>query len=160
MTSAEPVYEEKVSSARTEALFLALTSLFLLLLTWKLRVGNGGFLTIVFLCLASLFLFHSLNYRTLVIRLSSEWLALKFGIFTWNIELQNIEACRLDNVSLWRIGGAGIHFTFIRRRYRAFLNFLEHPRVVVTLKQKKGPVREIAFSTRNPEEIMGLIRSR
>jgi hypothetical protein len=37
-------------------------------------------------------------------------------------------------------------------------NFLEHPRVVIALKQKKGPVRDIAFSTRHLEEVMQLIR--
>lgn len=160
MSSDCPVYEEKVLSARTEWLFLALAFVFLSLLAWMLVVRGGGFLTIVFGCLFLLFLFYSLNYRTLVIRLSGEALTLEFGVFTWNVELENIEACYLDDVSLWKIGGAGIHFTFLRRRYRASLNFLEHPRVVITLKQKKGPVREVAFSTANPEEVIRVIRAR
>ena len=69
-----------------------------------------------------------------------------------------METCYLDGTSLWRIGGAGIHFSSFERRYRAMFNFLEYPRVVVALKEKRGPVRDIAFSTQHPEEIMSLIQ--
>jgi hypothetical protein len=37
-------------------------------------------------------------------------------------------------------------------------NFLEYPRVVLALKQRKGLVRDIAFSTRRPQEVMRLIQ--
>jgi hypothetical protein len=37
-------------------------------------------------------------------------------------------------------------------------NFLEHPRVLIALKVKKGLVRDIAFSTRQPGEVMRLIQ--
>jgi hypothetical protein len=100
-----------------------------------------------------------MNFRTLIIRLSSEFLKLKFGIFTWTIPLYNVEKCNIDYLPpLMRFGGAGIHFMYIRRRYRASFNFLEHPRVVIALKNKVGPVQDISFSTRQPEEIIGLIR--
>jgi len=46
----------------------------------------------------------------------------------------------------------------IKGRYRAYFNFLEYPRVVVTLKKRKGLVREIAFSTQRSTEIMSIIR--
>lgn len=36
-------------------------------------------------------------------------------------------------------------------------NFLEHPRRVVMLKARRGPVRDIAFDTRQPEEVMLLL---
>ena len=36
-------------------------------------------------------------------------------------------------------------------------NFLEHPRVVVGMKRKRGPVQEIAFTTRHPEEVLQLL---
>lgn len=72
--------------------------------------------------------------------------------------MDNIDYCFLDETSLWRIGGAGIHFSPIGGRYRAMLNFLEHPRVVVALKQKRGPVRDISFSTRHPEQALSFIQ--
>lgn len=69
-----------------------------------------------------------------------------------------IESCAVDNVPLKRIGGAGIHATSIQGRYRAMFNFLEYPRLAIGLKEKRGPVRDVVFSTRRPEELMDLIR--
>jgi hypothetical protein len=56
------------------------------------------------------------------------------------------------------MGGAGIHFISVRGRYRVSFNFLEHPRVVIALKKKRGLVRDVSFSTRHPDEVLQLIR--
>ena len=153
------IYEEKVTSNRTEMLFLSLTILFLILLMWRVKSGEFGILAIVFICLFILFLFYSVNYKTLIIRLTSESLKLKFGIFNWTVFLDNIEECHLDDIPvLMRMGGAGIHFMNIRKRYRASFNFLQYPRVVVSLKRKAGLVRDISFSTRRPNDAIRLIR--
>ncbi len=151
------VYEEKLSSPRTETLFVILAILFFLLFGWRAATTGSGLLTLTFLTLSGFFVFYALNYRTLRIGLTREALTLKFGIFTWTIPLENIERCFLDETSMWRIGGAGIHFSPIGGRYRAMLNFLEHPRVVVALKRPQGPVRDVAFSTRQPAEVIRLI---
>jgi hypothetical protein len=152
------IYEERVASSMTEALFVALALLFLLLAAWRATAAGLGLLTIAFLCMFGFFLFYSLNYRTLVIRLTPRTLKLAFGIFRWTVPLDTVEECHLDDTPMWRIGGAGIHFTIIRKRYRVMFNFLEHPRVVIALKRKRGPVRDVVFSTRRPEEIRQLIR--
>ena len=145
------IYEEKVTSNKTETLFLTLTILFLILLIWRVNSGDFGILAIVFIFLFILFLFYSVNYRQLIIQLTSESLKLKFGIFNWTVFLDNIEECNLDDIpGLMRMGGAGIHFMSIRKRYRASFNFLQYPRVVVALKRKAGLVRDISFSTRQP----------
>jgi hypothetical protein len=154
----EHSFQESLSSNRTEALFIALTIVFSVLSYWRMSAVGMTFLTGVFLFFALFFLFYSFNYRTLLIRLSEEALILRFGIFTWTIALTNIEDVYLCDISLWRIGGAGIHFTWIRGRYRAFFNFLEYPRVVVVLKEKKGPVKEVTFSTQFPDDVMKLIK--
>ncbi len=152
-------YDERVTSNRTEALFIALTLLFLLLLIWRVNVGRLNLLATVLFCLFVFFLFYSVNYRTLIIRLTSEFLKLRFGIFTWTVPLGNVEECRLDDIPvLMRMGGAGIHFMSIRKRYRASFNFLEHPRVVITLKKKVGPVCDISFSTRKPDDVVRFVR--
>ncbi|HEY59792.1 MAG TPA: hypothetical protein G4N92_03765 [Anaerolineae bacterium] len=152
-------YNERVTSNRTEVLFLALTILFLLLLIWRVIAGSLDVLADVFFCLFSLFLFYSVNFRTLIISITSESLKLTFGIFTWIVPLDNIEECSLDEIPMvMRMGGAGIHFMSIRKRYRASFNFLEHPRVVIALKRKKGLVRDISFSTRRSDDVLQLIR--
>jgi Ca2+/Na+ antiporter len=152
------IYQEKLSSNRTEVLFLALAVLFLLLFAWRFQTSGAGVLSALFLFFFVFFLFYSLNYRTLVIDLTAERLKLKFGIFSWTVPLENIESCYLDDVSLVRIGGAGIHFTFIWGRYRVMFNFLEYPRLVLRLKMKQGPVQGVVFSTRQPVQIEQLIK--
>jgi hypothetical protein len=106
-----------------------------------------------------MFLFYTINFRTLVLRLDRESLRLKFGLFCWKVPVKNIRECRLDKLpTVMRYGGAGIHFMLIRGRYRASFNFLEHPRVVIQFKEKVGPVRDISFSTRYPDEVIRLVQ--
>ena len=131
-------YNETLSSTKTHVLFIFLTTAFLALFLWRwLNVGWNSW-TITFLCIAAFFLFYVFNYRTLKIRITTETLQFTFGIFTWKIAISNIRSCYLDEDTIWRFGGAGIHFMWIKGKYRAFFNFLEYPRVVVTLKKKKG----------------------
>jgi hypothetical protein len=151
-------YEERLSSLRTEALFIALTLLPLAVFAFRFPSAGMDGWSIFLLAVVAMFLFYSLNYRVLVIRVGPNALRLRFGLFEWTIALQNIESCTLDRVSVWRVGGAGIHFTSIGRRYRALFNFLEYPRLVVGLKEKKGPVRDVVFSTRNPAQVMALLQ--
>jgi len=158
-TNDDLIYDERVTSKRTTVLFMALTLFFFLLLIWRVVAGSLDVLAAVFLCLFGLFLFYSANYRTLIIRLTAESLKLTFGIFTWTVPLDNVEESRLDDIPvLMRMGGAGIHFMSIRKRYRASFNFLEYPRVVIAFKRKVGLVRDISFSTHRPDDVLRLIR--
>ena len=154
------VYNEALSSTKTHALFVILTFVFLIFAIWRWLVSGLSTWSVTLTILAAFFLFYSPNYRTLKIRITSETLQLTFGIFTWKITISNIKNCYLDEDTVWRFGGAGIHFMFIKGKYRAFFNFLEYPRVVVSLKKKHGVVREIAFSTQHPEQVMGFIQSK
>jgi hypothetical protein len=158
MKMGEHLYTERVSSNRTEALFLVLMLLCLILSAWRMQASGMDTLTVVFFIFFLFFLFYALNYITLIIRVTQEYLELKFGLFTWRVLLAHIENTALDDTSLWRIGGAGIHFSPVHGRYRAMFNFLQYPRVVISLRKKKGPVKDIAFSTRYPEEIMRFIQ--
>lgn len=118
------LYKERITSNRTEALFLALSLLFFLLLVWRVRADGLDILAAVFFFFSVLFLFYSVNFRTLIICFTSESLKLTFGIFSWTVALDNVEECHLDSLPLlMKYGGAGIHFMFIRNRYRASFNF-------------------------------------
>lgn len=152
-------YQETVSSPWTEALFIALTVIFGGLAIWRLAVSGWAFLAILFTILAFVFLFYSINYRVLVIRLTPNALKLKFGIFTYRIPLANIQDCQLDEPPwLVKYGGAGIHFILAQGRYRASFNFLEHPRIVVSLRKKAGFVRDISFTTRHPDRLLAMVK--
>lgn len=152
------LYHEKLSSRRTTALFLALALLFLLLLSWRVSRAGQDILFYVFCAFFTFFLFYVFNYRSLRIQLSSRALHLKFGLFSWTVPLENIASFRLDHVPPFlRYGGAGIHFMFVDKRYRASFNFLEYPRVVIAFKRKAGPVQDLSFSTKSPEEVVRLV---
>jgi hypothetical protein len=159
MANKDVRYEERVSSNWTLALFIALTIIFFLLFMWRVNARSLDILAGVFLLLSAVFLFYTLNYRTLIIRLTAEALELKFGVFTWTVPLNNIEECQLDDdiPVVMKYGGAGIHFFSAHKRYRASFNFLEHPRVVIAFKEKVGPVRDISFSTRRPDDVLRLL---
>jgi hypothetical protein len=151
-------FEERLTSRRTEILLVTLTVLFLLVFAWRVTSSGPGLLSFTLIGLSGFFLFYSLSYRTLVIRMTPDSVVLTFGVVRWTVLLENVEHCALDETSLWRIGGAGLHFTSIRGRYRAMLNFLEHPRVVLALRKKRGLVRDVVFSTKRPEEVLRLVR--
>jgi hypothetical protein len=154
------VYSEKLRSKKTEILFITLTLLFLFLFIWRVTAGSVDFLADIYFFFFVCFLFYSLNFRTLVIRLTSESLKLSFGIFTWTIPLNNVGEIQPDDdlPLLMKYGGAGIHFMFVRKRYRVSFNFLEHSRVVIGLKRKAGLVTDISFSTCRPNEIIRLMQ--
>ena len=150
------LYHEKVTSIKTTALFLLLAVLCGFFFSWRLLGVRMDWLAVLLLVLACFFLFYTLNYRTLDIQLDEETIRLKFGLFTRRVPLTNIAQIKLDDQIPWlmRNGGAGIHFMFVNGRYRASFNFLEHPRLVITFKNKVGPVLDLSFSTRQPAMLM------
>jgi hypothetical protein len=152
------LYHERLSSNKTLALFAALTLTFCGLAFWRLTALPHDWLVTILLILTVVFLFYTINYRTLIINLTSDALTLKFGVFRWRMPLENIADCQIDNPPpLMRYGGAGIHFYTLNKRYRASFNFLEYPRVVVAFKRKAGMVRDLSFSTRQPDELIRII---
>ena len=152
------LYQEKLSSKKTERLFIVLMLVFaglavqsVLARGWQTTAGVLGFL-------ALFFLFYILNFHTLQIQITAQTLHLKFGMISWTVQRQNIATCCLDDLpKIMALGGAGGHFMFIRGRYRASFNFLEYPRVVIGFRQKVGPVVDLSFSTQRPEEILQLL---
>lgn len=153
------LYTEYVSSKWTSILFIALALLFGGLAIWSFTSSQSTFLKILTTVLAFLFWFYVINYRTLRIILTPQVLNLKFGVFACKIPLQNIQNCQVDDPPwYYKYGGAGIHFYYFGGRYRASFNFLEYPRVVVELRKKVFIVRDISFTTRQPEKVIRLVK--
>lgn len=157
--SQQQAYKERLTSNWTEALFIGLTLTFAALAWWQISGGGPDFFIGLFSFLTIFFLFYTLNYRTLLVSIDQQGLRLKFGVFSYTIPFDNIESFSLDQIPwLVKYGGAGIHFMSVRGRYRASFNFLEYPRVVIGLRKKSGLVRDVSFSTRRPDEILGLLQ--
>jgi len=153
------LYEERIRSNRTTALFAALAVVFALLLAWQLLRGDAGFTRSLLIVVVVFFLFSTLNYRMLHILLTPEALKLRFGIFSWTVPLGNVAGIEHDSLPwLMRNGGAGVHFMMIRGRYRVSFNMLEFPRVVIALRERVGPVVDVSFTTCRPEEVIARLR--
>ncbi len=158
---ADQIYQEKVQSLLTSFLFTLLALVFSTLFTWRVTVVGFRAFPIVCLVLALFFFFYILNYQTLRITITEEAVLLKFGLIRWRTSLKNIQTCKMDDSpNLIKYGGAGVHFAFVKGEYRAFFNFLEYPRILITFHHKQGLVQGLVFTTRQPEQVMEIIGSR
>jgi hypothetical protein len=155
----EPLYNETLTSNLTTGLFIGLGIISGGLCTWRIMAIHFDGLAGVLCFFACFFAFYTVNYRKLVIKLSSDMLKLHFGVFHWRVPVENIASCRLDDQLnfIERYGGAGIHFMLVDGKYRANFNFLDHPRVAITFKRKVGLVQELSFSTQEPYTILDKI---
>jgi hypothetical protein len=157
----EPIYTEKLQSNLTTGLFVLLALVFLALFGWRFTSVGWKFTPGLFLFLGVFFLFYVFNYRTLRIQISAKALILRFGLVRWETELENIQVFSQDDPPLWiKYGGAGVHFAMVKGIYKAFYNFLEGPRVVVTFKEKQGPVQALSFSTHQPDQVLEILEKR
>lgn len=157
---AEPLYYEKVQSPKTSLLFFILVVIFAALFTWRVSSVGFRYIPILYLFLGIFFFLYVLNYRSLIITITENCIFLKFGLIQWRTPLENIQNCELDDSpAIIKYGGAGVHFAFVNRIYRAYFNFLEHPRVMITLINKQGLVQALIFTTRRPEEVIKIINS-
>jgi hypothetical protein len=127
---------------------------------WRISTTRPGVWSWLLLLVSCFFAFYAANYRVLQISETPDALELRFGLFRWSVPWGAVEGWAQDDVSLWRIGGAGIHFTPVRGRYRIYLNFLEHSRVVLNVSGPRRIVRAVAFSTRRPSDVLALVEAR
>jgi len=157
----ENIYSEKISSSRTTFLFLGLSVSFFILSAWRIFAVGLRFFPGLFAFLALIFLFYVINFRTLKITIDSKHVKLKFGIIPWKTRLDNILECRMDDSpAIIKYGGAGVHFAYVNGIYRAYYNFLEYPRVVISFKVKQGLTQGLVFTTRQPDQVLDHIKSR
>lgn len=157
---ADVLYRERISSRLTRSLFVALALMSLGLVSWRLARRGWDPLAFGLTLVLAFFLFCSFNYRVLSIVMTPEALRLRFGLIGWAIPLENIADAQLDDLPWFlRYGGAGVHFMFVRGLYRVSFNVLEGARIRIELLRPAGPVSEVSFSTRRPEEILQHLQS-
>ena len=152
------LYRERLTSTGTQGFFLALTLVFFIPFVVRVQAAICDWLTFALAFFAAMFLFYTVNYRMLLILVTPQELILKFSLFSWRESRENIQGCTIDLLPAWQYyGGAGIHFMLVCGCYRASFNFLQYPRVEVSLKKKRGLVESISFSTEHPQELMRVL---
>ncbi len=153
-------YKETIFSKWMTLLLGSITTIFLLIWAYDLLVGlswsdplSRWFWPGMFL----LFLLITGNFSRLKIKITSDGLSVGYGITRKKVPWERIENCHVDESSAIRYGGYGIRFTRVGGKWRTGYNVIGTPRVVISLNE--GFVREIAFSTKNPDEVMEVIKS-
>ncbi len=96
-----------------------------------------------------------LNFRRLIISMTYDGIRVGYGSIGKTISWSDIASYqRATGTSL----SGGLHFGPTRRGMGAAYTVLGKPAVTLTLRS--GTIREITFSTDNPEEVMSVIRDR
>lgn len=153
------IYEEKVISRWMAAILMIVTGIMLFLLGYEIVVApieTPPVLTWFYLVMFLLFLGLTLVFSRLIIKMTPASISVGYGPLKQVILWQNIEDCFLDETSALRYGGAGVRVTKVEGKSRIVYSVVGGPRVVLSLKE--GRYKELAFSTRHPQEVMSVIK--
>lgn len=154
------LYEEKIFQKGLTTLLTVITFIFLVLsiyLAFFESLGNQV-LIVIFFAMFLLFVFVTITFNTLDIKITSEFIRVSYGIIKRQISWERVEDCYLDEASVIRYGGWGIRIGKFREKWRLVYNVVGSPRVVLLLKE--GRFREFVFSTKNPDEVIELVKER
>lgn len=159
MKNTNNIYEEKIASKWTTGLLvfkMLIISSIMIYLIWTEPIQKYPVLNLFFWILFFFFLAVTINFSRLSVEITGESIIVGYGILKEKILLENIEDCYLDKTSAIYYGGWGIRISRINGKWRKVYNTVGEPRVVLLLKA--GRFREFVFSTKNPEEIINLIK--
>ncbi len=155
------LYEEKIFLKWTAGILTSITTVFLFLLFYQILVGPIGtnpapnwFFLFMFL----LFLGVMINFSRLTIRMTPRSISIGYGIIKHSILWENVEDYYLDEASTIRYGGWGIRIAKVKGKWRLVYNVVGGPRIVLSLK--RGRFKEFVFSTKNPEEVIKIVKER
>lgn len=155
------LYDETIFLRVFTALLGGFAAVCLFLAFYQILNGPGGADSPpawFFMLIGLLFLSCAFNFRTLRIELSQQAVMVGYGLIKRRIPWETIERCYRDNVSNLRYGGLGIRIGRVRGNWRLVYNTPGTPRVVLALN--RGWFPEFVFSTRNPDDVLNLIRQR
>ncbi len=147
-------YTEKIFCKWMFLILATVTAVFSFLGVYEIMIGWQWTepLPVWFWPVMALFLLViTINFLRLTIKIDSENLTVGFGILKKKIPWDKVKDYYLDETSsLWY----GLRLRRADGKWRTVYNLIVigGPRVVVSLKE--GRIREVAFSTKNPEEVM------
>jgi len=151
-------YTEKIFCKWMFLILGSVTAVFSFLGAYEIMIGWGWTepLPVWFWPLMALYMLGmTINFLRLTVKIDSEGLTVGYGLLKSKISWDEVEDCFLDETSsLWY----GIRLGRADGNWRTIYNVIviRGPRVVVSLKE--GWIREVVFSTKNPEEVMEKIQ--
>lgn len=152
------LYEEKLFSKWSTIIFTIFTLLFLFLTVYQIFIGPLGgnpAPTWILGLFFALFLFLTVNFSIMTLRLTPEFLSASFGVLRYTVSWENVESCTQEEAPLW-IFGWGIRFEKSRGKRRLSYTIPQTPQLKFILRDKN--FREFIFSTKTPEKVLELAR--
>jgi hypothetical protein len=153
------VYEEKIIAKFMGGMLgiSAVSMFFILIYGLFLNPSDEApWLPYLFLIFFLFFLFLTLNFFRLIIRITYQDITVSYGIFKRRIGWENIENVYVDDTPAIKYGGAGIRTTRLKGEWILVYNVVGGPRCV--LKLKEGRYKRFVFSTKNPDEVVNVIK--
>jgi hypothetical protein len=154
------IYQEKFATKGFIAILSPIAALMLIILLYHLFIESAEpfiLMTAFFLVMFIFFVILTLGFSTFTIAMTSETITIGFGIKKHKTPLTQIIECHPDEVSAAKYGGFGIKVARVKGKNRLVYNTIGTPRVVLSLNEGKFP--EFAFSTKNPEEVVNVLRA-
>ena len=152
------VFYEETISLRWLIIPIMLALLFLLfvflyqILAIPTKVSPTINLILFIVLLLGLF---SFNFMILRIKMTQQYLSVSCGIFKRIISWDDIDDCRIDEPPITRFSGYGIRLGRFNGKW--VLGYvMGDPKVLLSLN--KGRFRDFAFTTKNPHEVVTLIK--
>lgn len=153
------IYEEKIVAKLIGGMFGAISAVMLITLIYQLTtdaIDDAPYIDALFIILFLGFFLLTLNFGRLIIRIDYRELTVRFGIFKKRVPWENIEDVYVDETTAIKYGGAGIRTARIKGEWVLVYNVIGGPRVV--LKLRVGRYKKFVFSTKNPEEVINVIK--
>jgi len=154
------VYEEKIFS-KVMAFIFGATILFMLALLFyflSLPDEDNGIVVLIYLIIILILLFVGINFSILIIRITPDNLLISFGLFKKRIAWGDIKKCEIVNMSWTKFGGIGIRYTKLQGK--TVLAYIVEGATKIALEMKGKKPQMFVFSTKNPNEILNIIRQK
>jgi hypothetical protein len=157
--NSDTIYEEKIFAKVTGGLLWGMAVVMLIIMIYVTTIeplDEEPYLYMLFIILFFLFIILGLIFGRLVIRVDYQNVVVGFGIIKKRIPWENIKEVYQDETSAIKYGGAGIRTTRLQGEWVLAYIVVGGPRVV--LRMKEGKFKRFVFSTKNPEEVLNVIK--
>jgi hypothetical protein len=157
--NSDTIYEEKIFAKFIGGLLGAISVVMLIILVYQVMVEpleEETWATWLFLIIFLAMLFLTIIFARFIIRITYQGISVGFGFVKKRIPWENIEDCEIDKTSAIKYGGAGIRMARVKGEWVLVYNVIGGSRCV--LKLKEGKFKKFVFSTKNPEEVLNVIK--
>jgi hypothetical protein len=153
------IYEEKIFAKVIGGIFwvVAIAMLAIIFLISALDPEDAEpYINVLLIIMAIIFVILGIIFSKLVIRVDYQNVTVGFGFIKKRVPWENIKEVYQDETSAIRYGGAGIRTARIEGEWVIAYIVVGGPRVVIRLKE--GRFKKFVFSTKNPEEVVNVIK--